>query len=151
VWNAFCSWLHTYGHLTDPLRVKLLRFESRVLATFTPAEQQRLVQVKPRSWMDRRAHVLALTLLDTGPRIEEALALRRSQCDFDNLLLTVYGKGRKERRVPMSIELRVLFRWLSPTHRAKKLPESEWVFTTRHPRPSWWRVVACVASFNRVR
>ena len=32
--------------------------------------------------------------------------------DLDNLLLVVVGKGRKERRVPMSIELRkVLFRF----------------------------------------
>jgi site-specific recombinase XerD len=32
--------------------------------------------------------------------------------DLDNLLLVVVGKGRKERRVPMSLELRkVLFRF----------------------------------------
>jgi len=40
------------------------------------------------------------------------LNTRVTDFDLDNLLLTVYGKGRKERRVPFSIELRkVLFRF----------------------------------------
>ena len=40
--------------------------------------------------------------------------------DFDSLLLTVYGKGRKERRVPMSIDLRkILFRWGQVRERAE--------------------------------
>ena len=51
-------------------------------------------------------------MLDTGCRIEEVLTARVTAFDFNNLLLTLYGKGRKERRVPFGIELRkVLFRF----------------------------------------
>jgi len=58
------------------------------------------------------AYALACTLTDTGVRIDEALGLRRGDVDFDNLLLKVRGKGRKERLVPFSFELRrLLFRW----------------------------------------
>jgi integrase len=51
-------------------------------------------------------------VLDTGVRIDEALTARTATVDYDNLLVTVFGKGRKERRIPFSFELRkVLFRW----------------------------------------
>jgi len=39
-------------------------------------------------------------LIDTGARVSEALSLTRKNVDFDNLLVTLQGKGRKERRVP---------------------------------------------------
>ena len=40
------------------------------------------------------------------------LTARVPDFDFDNLLLTVVGKGRKQRKVPFSTELRkVLFRF----------------------------------------
>ena len=47
-----------------------------------------------------------LTLLDTGCRISEALDLRVSDCDLENMLMTLKGKGQKERKVPFSFELR---------------------------------------------
>lgn len=58
--------------------------------------------------------MLILVLLDTGARISEALGLRVDDCDLDNLLLKLDGKGRRERPVPCSLELRkALFRWIS--------------------------------------
>lgn len=45
-------------------------------------------------------------MLDTGCRIDEALNLKASDVDFDNLLLTVLGKGSKPRRIPFSEDLR---------------------------------------------
>ena len=51
-------------------------------------------------------------MVDTGCRIDELLTVRTSDFDFDNLLLLVTGKGRKQRKVPFSIELRkILFRF----------------------------------------
>jgi integrase/recombinase XerD len=49
-----------------------------------------------------------LLLVDTGARISEALGLKWSDVDFDNLLLTLHGKGSKDRKVPFSVELRRL-------------------------------------------
>jgi len=47
-----------------------------------------------------------LFLLDTGCRISEALHVRVCDVDLDNLLVTLDGKGRKQRIVPFSVELR---------------------------------------------
>jgi integrase/recombinase XerD len=50
--------------------------------------------------------------LDTGCRISEALALRVQDIDLENLLVTLSGKGRKQRIVPFSVELRkAVFRY----------------------------------------
>ena len=63
---------------------------------------------------------LAAIILDSGCRIDELLSARVHDFDFDNLLLTVVGKGRKERRVPMSVEgRRVLYRYGQAKQRAK--------------------------------
>jgi site-specific recombinase XerC len=59
-----------------------------------------------------RVHGIACTSLDTGCRIEELLTARVIDFEFDNLLLLVTGKGRKQRKVLFSIELgKLLFRF----------------------------------------
>ena len=71
-----------------------------------------MLSYRPKTFEHWRVHALILTILDTGCRITELLTASVTDFDLDNLLLTVYGKGRKERRVPMSFDLRrVLFRW----------------------------------------
>jgi integrase/recombinase XerD len=66
--------------------------------------------------------LIVLFLLYTGCRISEALGLRVREIDFDNMLVTLDGKGRKQRVVPFSFELRkALFRYV--TERSRK-PDS---------------------------
>ena len=66
-------------------------------------------------------------MLDTGLRMSEMLTLRRDDIDFGNLILKVFGKGRKERLVPFSPELRKrLFRF--EQLRTKKGIRSDLVF-----------------------
>src|SRR5579864_7114645 len=41
--RAYLNWLHRQGHLTDKPRVELLKFEHKVIATFTPDHVQRMI------------------------------------------------------------------------------------------------------------
>jgi len=51
--------------------------------------------------------------LDTGCRVDELLTLQRTNIDMDNLLIKVYGKGSKERVIPISLECRkILYKFL---------------------------------------
>jgi integrase/recombinase XerD len=89
-------------------RVHQLKEPQNVLPTFTDEQVKRIVNWRPRAknFYDRRLHLLALLLLDTGARISEALGLRVSDVDLDNMLLVLNGKGRKQRIVPFSFLLR---------------------------------------------
>jgi integrase/recombinase XerD len=112
--NAFHRWATTEGHLTgETVHIPRLKQEQKVLATLSPEQVQRIVGFKGRAGSERRIHTIAVLLLDTGLRIDEALSLTRDDVDLDNMLLRVRGKGGKHRLVPVSSEMRkVLWRWL---------------------------------------
>ncbi|SRR5579883_277641 len=105
--NAYFKWAGL------PLKIKKLKEEQRELPTFTAEQIARIVTFKPKGWCQWRMYALVLALFDCGMRIDEALSLKVTQVDFNNLLLVVKGKGDKERKIPFSLELRkVLFRYL---------------------------------------
>jgi site-specific recombinase XerD len=103
-------------HLKEPVRGQFLTMESKVLATFTTKHIKRLLTFKPKGINQARTHTAALLMLDTGLRISELLGLEYENCDFDNLVLKVKGKGGKHRLVTrlapphLELELRSLFR-----------------------------------------
>jgi integrase/recombinase XerD len=128
--NVLVGWLHAEGHLPAKFHLSPLRTEKRLLPILSPDHLKQLVRFKPKFVRQWRPYVLALLLVDTGLRIDEALGLRSGDVDFDNLLLKVYGKGRKERMVPFSVELRkILYRWKQLSQREGW--QGDWVFVSR--------------------
>jgi len=117
--NAYLKWTGS------PLRVSKLKEPQRVLPTFSQTQVTMLVRHKPKGFYQRRLFLIVLTLLDTGCRISEVLGLRVQDVDLENLLLTVNGKGQKQRKVPFSFELR--------KHLCKSLTQGL-VFGTCHGR-----------------
>jgi integrase/recombinase XerD len=110
------------------LRVTKLKEDQLVLPTFSLPQVGMLTKYKPKGPYQKRLHLIVLLLLDSGCRIDEALSLRVSDCDLGNLLLTVTGKGRKQRRIPFSFELRrVLVRHVTD-------PKDGLLFATREGR-----------------
>jgi len=114
--NAYLHWNSGSERKCGPgcthPRIAQLKEPRLVLPTFTEQHIKRLIAFKPTKRCERRLHALILLLLDTGCRISEALGVRISDVDFDNLLVTLDGKGRKQRVVPISFELRkMLFRY----------------------------------------
>ena len=102
------------------LRISQLKEPQNILPTLTAAQIERIVGWKPRSknFYQRRLHLLTLLLLDTGCRITEALTLRLRDVDMENLLITLDGKGRKQRMVPFSFVLRkALHRFITDFNR----------------------------------
>jgi len=93
-------------------RIQQLKEPRLVLPAFTDVQVKQLIAWKPKRAYEQRLHLLSLFLLDTGCRISEALNLRVSEIDFDNLLVVLDGKGRRQRRVPFCFELRkAMFRF----------------------------------------
>ncbi len=99
-------------------RISQLKEPQNVLPTLTEAQIKLIVGWKPKSFYQRRLHLLTLLLLDTGCRITEALTLRVCDVDMENMLITLDGKGRKQRIVPFSFALRkALHRFIADFNR----------------------------------
>jgi site-specific recombinase XerD len=139
--NAFLKWACDEGHLSEQTSIPRLKVEQKVIPTLRPAQARLIAGWKPRSFGGERLHALLCLLLDTGLRIEEALTLRREQIDLDNLLVTVCGKGQKQRIVPISLEVRrVLYRWILrhqfvmvfPTHHGTRLSQRNCLRDFKH-------------------
>lgn len=126
--NSWLSWGCEEG-LIPKLKISQLKEEKKELRVLNREELFKILRMKPVGFFYTRTFVLASTLIDTGCRIEELLTLKESEVDLDNLLLSVIGKGRKERKVPISLELRkTLFRYWKMKH---KLDIDGYVFCTR--------------------
>ncbi|HLJ86371.1 MAG TPA: tyrosine-type recombinase/integrase [Candidatus Angelobacter sp.] len=121
--NAYLHWSSASaetkcGPGCTHLRLTKVKEPECVLQTFTASQVKSLVNWKPKAKCHRRLHLLTLLLLDTGCRISEALTIRVRDIDMDNLLITLDGKGRKQRIVPFSFELRkALFRYMADVTR----------------------------------
>jgi integrase/recombinase XerD len=112
--NAFLKWLHADRALTPTLlRISLLKTEKKVMSVFSETHVDALLRYKPHHLWEKRALAIATLLIDTGARINEALTLDKENLDLPNLLVKFYGKGRKERIVPISPECRkIIYQWM---------------------------------------
>jgi integrase/recombinase XerD len=127
--NAYLHWSNAgterkCGPGCPHLRVPKVKEPQLILPTFTDQQTRVLItwKPKPKHRYQRRLHLLTLLLLDTGCRITEALTLRVCDVDMDNMLLTLDGKGRKQRIVPFSFALRkAVFRYVADY---KRKPDS---------------------------
>jgi site-specific recombinase XerD len=104
--NAFLNWNQA------GFKIPKLKEEQKVIATVSLQQIPRLIAFKPRGINETRTHTAALLILDGGYRISEILDLPFENCDFDNLVIKVRGKGNKHRLVPLSMEMRkTLYRY----------------------------------------
>jgi len=117
----------------EHLRVAKLKEEEYVPATYSPGQIAEILAWKPRAkkFYERRLQALVLTLFDSGLRIDEVLSLRMQDCNLDDLLLTVTGKGRKQRVIPFSFELRRVLAKFILDFRTKP---HEYIFNTKQGR-----------------
>jgi integrase/recombinase XerD len=117
--NSYLSWLQDQGAIKDKPRLKLPRVPRKPVQGFSDSEIRSLLSFRPRNFFELRTFTLINLLLDCGCRIEEVLTLKSPDIDFDNLVLTVMGKGSKKRQIPFSIEARKqLFRYSNRQEKA---------------------------------
>jgi integrase/recombinase XerC len=65
-------------------------------------EMNRVLEERGEDFMSKTAHLLVNILYATGMRSSEVQGLKESQVDFSNKIIRVYGKGGKERILPMT-------------------------------------------------
>ncbi len=112
---AFFRWLvqHHYLAINPMAQVKMPKVEKALIRVFTEEELERLdaacdrppkgksLTPDERKMMAARDRAFLWLLLSTGIRLSEACGLRFCDIDWDSGMISVRGKGAKERRVPM--------------------------------------------------
>jgi integrase/recombinase XerD len=108
--NAYLHWLSGNSGECSPQckhpKIAKLKEPKIVLSVFSKEDIKKFMAWKTKTLYQQRLQTLVLTLADVGARISEVLTLKWSAVDLDNLLVTLHGKGDKERIVPFSIEMR---------------------------------------------
>jgi integrase/recombinase XerD len=132
--NAFFKWLHENGYIEEKLKIKKQNAAREVVKVLPEENLKALLTYRPTEYGKKRIQAIILTVLDTGIRITEALTLKTSDLDLDNQRLKVLGKGRKERIVPFSPELRRILIRLIDSKELIYLPRDRYVFCTRRGR-----------------
>jgi integrase/recombinase XerD len=111
--RAFFNFLCSAGYLTEnPIEsVEKLAEEKRVLRTLSRDQVKALLDKPNRATpAGYRNYVFLLLILDTGVRLEEALTFQIEDVHWQERVIKILGKGRKERLVPFSDLLAVHMR-----------------------------------------
>lgn len=130
--RTFFGFLAEEGIIPDGIARALIAppVRSRVIQAMTPVQVQALLaQPKKRTFTGLRDYALMSLLLDSGLRISEALSLRARDVNWQEGVVTVIGKGGKERQVPFGAKVkRELWRYVA---RRGEVPGQDLLFVTR--------------------
>lgn len=105
--RQWCLWLVAEGELTESPMTGVRQPVIPERLTDVPSEDtiRKLIQVcGGKSFTQRRDYALIMTLLDSGTRASEITGLTLADVDLDEQVLTVLGKGRRPRGIPIGTQ-----------------------------------------------
>ncbi|HKZ50838.1 MAG TPA: tyrosine-type recombinase/integrase [Dehalococcoidia bacterium] len=150
--KAFCRWLVRNGYLErSPFEgVGMPKVERYVIQAFTEEDVRKMLRAAQGRRHAARDYALVLLLFDTAIRAGELVRLRLEDADFEGGWLRVFGKGARERMVPMGqTAKRALWRYVTLSRPEPLLPTMREVFLNERREPltgsGVWRVVREVA------
>jgi integrase/recombinase XerD len=127
--NSWLHWLHEEKYVGSRIIIKRLREPIIQLEVMSNADVAKWIRVQVEPGLEATTKMLVLFALDTGVRIAEALDLKRADVDWDNLLVKVMGKGRRQRTIPFSVELRrSLYRY---ANKSSHSTDADYLFQSR--------------------
>jgi len=106
--RAFWGWLLREGFVdSSPFnKISIPKPPKKIITPFTEEQIQRLIKkIDTSTTAGIRNYAIILAFLDTGMRLGELIGLKITDIDFRNSTLKVFGKGAKERRLPIGRRL----------------------------------------------
>lgn len=137
VYRRFFNYLEEEGIWDKPNpthKIKLIKAEKRIKPVLSPEQIQSALQtLNKRTYEGYRNLTMVMLFWDAMIRKEELITLKVPGIDLRGGLIKVYGKGRKERQVPMGARMIktmhfFLNRWRNGT-------SGELVFCQRNGKP----------------
>lgn len=115
--RAFMNWLYEEGYITDSIgkKIKLPKSPKKTIEILSEEEIQTLYKsINDRTEFGLRNKCVISLMLDSGLRRNEAITLDISSIHFTQNVIKVFGKGEKERIVPMGqYTKKLLFKYLN--------------------------------------
>lgn len=102
--KLFFTWLEEEGEidLSPMVRIKKPKVPEKPVEVFTPDELERiLATTDSKAFLDVRDRAILLLLIDLGVRLDEITKLRLDTVDVRARTITVMGKGRIARTLPL--------------------------------------------------
>ncbi len=102
--NSFFNYMviSNYLEINPCTAIKMPKIEKKLPQYLTIEEVDRLLDINCRQPLDYRNKAMLELLYATGTRISELVSLKFNQIDFDECVIRIMGKGKKERIVPMN-------------------------------------------------
>jgi integrase/recombinase XerD len=133
--RRFYEWLQERGYATrNPAAgIRKVREPQKIIASLTEEQLQALLRQPDRTrFVGLRDFCFICLLLDTGLRLSEALGLKVGDVEANDGVVTVLGKGGKERRLSLSprllVQLRPYLRARAAALAAIGRADSQWLF-----------------------
>ena len=117
--KCLCAYAYQEGYTDDVItkRVKNVKEPKVLIHTFSADEIVKMIDYyNGADFLSVRNRLMLMMLFDTGLRISEMIDMRPHQ--IGSCYFTIYGKGRKERVVPLSP---IISKWMLKYERAKQV------------------------------
>lgn len=102
--RGFSVWLEKEGYTKTPIfdLLDLPKLPKKKIDVLSPEEIQQIMNaIQPNSFKGARVCAMVLLMLDSGIRASELIGLKLSNVDWNRGVFKVFGKGSKERFVPL--------------------------------------------------
>ncbi|MEZ5007911.1 MAG: tyrosine-type recombinase/integrase [Chitinophagales bacterium] len=108
--NTYFNWLLKHEAIkVNPAKgvasLKLPQRAPQYLSNLSTDKMIKDLQLEITNWYDRRNYLLIELLYNTGIRRQELIELKWNDIDSGRKFITVLGKGKKERHIPISQKL----------------------------------------------
>jgi len=137
--QSFWAWLEREGFITENpfTRLKVPKAPKKVIPIFTEGQLRQIFEgIDTTSPTGYREYTMILTLLDTGIRCSELTGLGLTDVNLDSRLLKVWGKGCKERLVPIGARVqKAIWKYLNRYRPEPAIPRYDHLFLTRDGYP----------------
>lgn len=108
--NTYFNWLLKHEAIkVNPAKgvasLKLPQRAPQYLSSLSTDKMIKDLQLESTNWQDRRNYLLIELLYNTGIRRQELIELKWYDIDSGRKFISVMGKGKKERHIPISHQL----------------------------------------------
>jgi site-specific recombinase XerD len=137
--KAFSSWLCNEGYTIENilLMLKVPKAPLTIIEPLTDQEIEKLINYQnPLTAIGSRNIAILILLLDSGLRVSELCGLRYADAHIEEGYLKVFGKGSKERIVPIgALSQKMLWRYVFHFRPEPLTPSDDYLFLTLDGKP----------------